>query len=178
MKPKLFFITGVSGSGKTTLIPYLKEMLPQDQYEIHDFDERGVPEGVDEKWRQLESKMWLDLGMVNISRNISTIICGLSQPDEVYNIAHESIDLPIEFILLDLSSERIQERLGVRYSSPQLVEDLIRVTGQSLEESIEDNIQYAGLLRKLCADFNATIVDTSNLEPKEVAHTMVSLIEV
>ncbi|MDZ5762002.1 GNAT family N-acetyltransferase N-terminal domain protein [Candidatus Cyrtobacter comes] len=48
---KLCFIGGASGSGKTALMPHLKELLG-DSIAVYDFDDIGVPEGADKKWRQ------------------------------------------------------------------------------------------------------------------------------
>lgn len=48
---RLYFIGGASGSGKTAVIPYLKELL-RDDIAVYDFDDMGVPEDADKKWRQ------------------------------------------------------------------------------------------------------------------------------
>ncbi len=55
---KLYFIGGASGSGKTAVIPYLKELWG-DNIAIHDFDDIGVPEDADKKWRQESTEKWL-----------------------------------------------------------------------------------------------------------------------
>ncbi len=47
---KVYFITGVNGVGKSTLIEYLKTFLVG-SFEVHDFDERGVPDKVGRQWR-------------------------------------------------------------------------------------------------------------------------------
>jgi hypothetical protein len=52
-----YFITGASGSGKTACLPKLKSLLPD--FTIHDFDDIGVPEGADKKWRQKSTEKWL-----------------------------------------------------------------------------------------------------------------------
>jgi len=41
--PKIYFITGVCGVGKSAAIPYLKELLSKDHFDVRDFDERGCP---------------------------------------------------------------------------------------------------------------------------------------
>ena len=55
---RLYFIGGASGSGKTAVMPHLKELLGDD-IAVYDFDDIGVPEGADKKWRQESSKKWL-----------------------------------------------------------------------------------------------------------------------
>ena len=55
---KLYFIGSASGSGKTAIMPYLKELLG-DGIVVYDFDDIGVPEGADKKWRQEFTEKWL-----------------------------------------------------------------------------------------------------------------------
>jgi GNAT superfamily N-acetyltransferase len=55
---RLFFIGGASGSGKTAVIPHLKELFG-DGIAVYDFDDIGVPEGADKKWRQESTEKWL-----------------------------------------------------------------------------------------------------------------------
>ncbi|OFZ56858.1 MAG: hypothetical protein A2381_14035 [Bdellovibrionales bacterium RIFOXYB1_FULL_37_110] len=55
---RLYFIGGASGSGKTAVMPYLKELLG-DGIAVYDFDDIGVPDGADKKWRQESTEKWL-----------------------------------------------------------------------------------------------------------------------
>ena len=55
---RLYCIGGASGSGKTAVIPYLKTLLGE-TISIYDFDDIGVPETADKKWRQKTSETWL-----------------------------------------------------------------------------------------------------------------------
>ena len=55
---RLYFIGGASGSGKTAVMPHLKELLG-DGIAVYDFDDIGVPEGADKKWRQESTEKWL-----------------------------------------------------------------------------------------------------------------------
>ena len=55
---KIYFIGGASGSGKTAVMPYLKELFA-DSIAIYDFDDIGVAENADKKWRQESSEKWL-----------------------------------------------------------------------------------------------------------------------
>lgn len=54
----LYFVIGASGSGKTAIIPELKRHLRY-QFNVYDFDEIGMPEGADKKWRQESTEAWL-----------------------------------------------------------------------------------------------------------------------
>lgn len=47
---KLYFFGGASGSGKTAIVKDLKKML-EDKIKVYNFDDIGVPEGADKKWR-------------------------------------------------------------------------------------------------------------------------------
>jgi hypothetical protein len=60
MPPRISFVTGVVGAGKTSLIEPLRTQLGSG-YEIHDFDERGVPDDVDMDWAADERRHWRDL---------------------------------------------------------------------------------------------------------------------
>ncbi len=56
----IFFITGVNGSGKTTLVPLLKSELNR-SFVVYDFDERDVPENVNQKWRISTTQHWVNI---------------------------------------------------------------------------------------------------------------------
>jgi len=53
-----YFVAGASGSGKTAIIPDLKKILG-DSIAVYDFDDIGVPDGADKKWRQESTDKWL-----------------------------------------------------------------------------------------------------------------------
>ena len=55
---KLFFITGASCSGKTTLLKELKKNKTL-SLNLYDFDDIGVPENADKRWRQQATEQWL-----------------------------------------------------------------------------------------------------------------------
>ncbi len=55
---KIYFIGGASGSGKTAVMPYLKELFGS-KIPVYDFDDIGVPENADKKWRQESTEKWL-----------------------------------------------------------------------------------------------------------------------
>lgn len=162
----LFFISGASGVGKTSVLPYLKELLPN-SFKIYDFDDRGVPKNVDKLWRQNETRHWEDIAKQNLQSNYKTIVCGLSQPDEITNLED------VSFILLDADDEIIKQRLEQRYADVDKVESLKKVTGLMPEGFIKDNLNHAQAFREMCKQYQCRIVDTSKLSPKEVATKLV-----
>ena len=54
----LFFIGGASGSGKTGIANKLQKILG-DAVKVYDFDDIGIPDGADTKWRQESTEKWL-----------------------------------------------------------------------------------------------------------------------
>jgi energy-coupling factor transporter ATP-binding protein EcfA2 len=54
---RIYFVTGASGAGKSAVLETLERLLPD--HELHDFDEWGVPEGADLRWRQETTERWL-----------------------------------------------------------------------------------------------------------------------
>ena len=101
---KLYFIGGASGSGKTAVMPHLKELLG-DGIAVYDFDDIGVPDDADKKWRQESTEKWLQklLSAGKDACLLGQIVLGeiLSSPSA------KKID-KINFCLLDVSDfERI-----------------------------------------------------------------------
>lgn len=161
IQSKVFFISGVPGAGKTSLIKPLSSLLGSN-FDIHDFDERGVPDNVNIEWRISETAYWIDIANKNSLKGISTIICGNSIPEI-------SSELQVIFLILDLSEEKIRERLLNRYNNPEKVKDLKRMTGQTPEESIQANIYNTHSLRKLFKEHKIKSIDTSYKTSEKVA---------
>lgn len=175
--PVTYFISGVSGAGKTEAIWYLKTLLPPKKYAIHDFDERGVPDNVDHKWRQSESEYWLQVANKNAKRDLSTIISGLSQPNEVLNCKSVSQATPIKFCLLDLSDQKIGARLRIKHSTQEKINDLRRVSNTTLKEFIKHHIKYAKILRKLFKKYKGFIIDRTHYSDEETAQKVAEWIK-
>jgi hypothetical protein len=102
---KLYFIGGASGSGKTAVIPHLRELLA-DNIAVYDFDDIGVPEGADKKWRQESTEKWLEK-LLSESKNaclLGQIVLG-----EILACPSAKQMDKVNFCLLDVSDfERIQ----------------------------------------------------------------------
>ncbi|MGV8084628.1 MAG: AAA family ATPase [Candidatus Bilamarchaeum sp.] len=165
-----YFITGVSGVGKTTTIEHLKAKLPFG-YEIHDFDERGVPDGADRQWRINETEHWIELGAKNAEQNITTIICGFARPSEIGH--HESVG----FVLLDATPETIRKRLWNRYQTPRSIEGIERVANKSVDEFIEDSVNFSSVMHDEAQNYGVDIIDTNELSPDQVADKIVEILD-
>lgn len=167
-KAELFFITGVNGAGKSTLVPLLRKKVSS-ACVVYDFDERGVPENVDAKWRQKETGHWIDVGIRNSAKHKLTIICGLAMPAEVYPIAKQRNGIRIRMCVLDLGAPSIRARLRRRFSVPQAVRRLKKVTGLTVRECIQANIGHARELRRQCTKYKCKVFDTSRTTPERTA---------
>lgn len=115
----IYFIAGASGSGKSAIIKDLKLLLPNAT--IHDFDDIGVPENADKKWRQKSTELWLQRYLKEGDSVGIFCICGQVVLGEVLACPSAKQLDKINFCLLDVSDfERIQ-RLKKRntYGSDQ-----------------------------------------------------------
>lgn len=113
----IYFIGGASGSGKTAIMPDLRKILG-DSIAIYDFDDIGVPEGADKKWRQESTEQWLQK---LLSEDQGACLLGQIVLGEILSCPSAIQINPINFCLLDVSDfERIQ-RLKKRntYGSDQ-----------------------------------------------------------
>jgi hypothetical protein len=168
MKKTIYFISGVSGVGKTSVMRLLKSLLPN-SYEVHDFDERGVPAGADHVWRIGETRHWIELGHQKALEGITVVICGFSNPDETQNIQTDFPDIEIRTVLLDGEAEVIERRLRGRNANNAVRADLERVVG-SAEDFIQNNTKFVPVLREVCARHGCEIIDTTHLSPEQVAN--------
>ena len=128
MSEKIYFVIGANGAGKSTILPDLRTRLPEKFFELHDFDERGVPDNADKVWRMSETDYWIGLGEENKSKGISTIICGFSKPAEIGARAR--------IILLDVDEAALKKRLKGRYQTEASLMELERTTGKTVEKFI------------------------------------------
>ncbi len=171
-KEKIYFVSGANTAGKSTIIPLLKKALPA-YFHIHDFDERGVPNSVTTDWRKNETKHWLRLAMRNSKKGFSTIICGLSMPEEIYGVEKSK---KIIFILLDISAQQIGKRMRQRWNSPAKIRRLQKVTQLSLDGAIQANIATAKKLRAQCRLYKGKIFNTSSAIAEKTAQRIIDYI--
>lgn len=169
---KIYFISGVNGVGKSTIMPFLNLLLPADKFEIHDFDERGVPEDADRNWRISETRHWVDQGIKLAQENKSIVICGFVKAADFPEI--ESVE--IVKIFLDAQPEIIRQRLTKRYAKDGFFDESQTVIGKPVEEFIAGNIYILGQMKKAFEGSYCPIIDTTNLMPEEVAQKVAEII--
>ncbi len=170
----LYFISGASGVGKTAVIPYLKSNLPAN-FEVHDFDEDGVPNGADHTWRLNKTREWIERGSQKVGEHITLIVCGFSNPDEIEPMKKDFPDLEIKTILLDGNADVIEERLRNRNTNPAVKADLERAVG-SAEAFIQNNTRFVPTLREICKKHSCSIIDTNNSDPETVAQKITQIL--
>lgn len=175
MKPKVIFIIGVNGVGKSTLLPYLKSLLPEDVFETHDFDERGVPDNADKNWRINETVYWTGLGEKNKEKGLSTLVCGFIKPYEIIENSKGLSETPIIFFL-DADKETIETRIKSRYLTEESIVELNRATGKSVEKFIMDNVYISSLLKKDCEELGCKIINTNDRTPEDIAREISKII--
>lgn len=172
---KAYFISGVNGAGKTSIMPFLKMSLLGDQFEIHDFDERGVPEKADGNWRISETKYWVDLGEELASKGKSIIVCGFVKSADFGEMLSDEL-LGITLIFLDASPEIIRQRLVGRYTKDGYFDESQTVIGKPINVFIDGNLYISGQMKESFVKLNCPIIDTSNLNSEEVAKQVAGLI--
>lgn len=101
---KIYFIGGASGSGKSTILPHLKERLGQ-KIAVYDFDDIGIPDGADKKWRQESTEQWLQKLLKN---NQDACLLGQIVLGEILACPSARQLRDVHYCLLDVSDfERI-----------------------------------------------------------------------
>ena len=174
--PKVYFISGVCGVGKTSSLKHLKNLLSDADYDIRDFDERGVPDGGGYKWHTEETLNWLKIAKENAFNNKSTIITGFENPEEFEKIYSPSEHIPAMIILLNAPNDIIRERLLGRYPNKESILEINRASGVSLDKFVEDILSFAPTLLDIFKRKNCPIIETSNKTPEEVAQEIINLI--
>ncbi|WP_431682917.1 hypothetical protein [Kitasatospora sp. KL5] len=108
----LLKLTGSSCSGKTTLAQSAGERLGR--LAVHDFDELGVPDGADRRWRNRMTEMWVRRALEYQDRGVDLLLTGQSPLGEVLaSPSAPSLD-GIAVCLVDVSDELRRGRLAVR----------------------------------------------------------------
>lgn len=171
----IFLITGVNGIGKSTLISQLENKLDMTAFDIHDFDERGVPDNADKEWRHSETLHWITIGKENKSNAKATIVCGFMKFSEIDD-ALSLIGVDAHICLLDANEETISRRILGRYPNPESVTELERTTGKTPEKFATDNVWVSSKFRQEAQEKNYHILDTSELSPEEVGQKVIDWI--
>ncbi|HAU0262624.1 TPA: hypothetical protein JBF32_09240 [Legionella pneumophila] len=100
-----YFVAGASGSGKTAIMSDLRNIM-SDSLLVHDFDDIGVPDGADKKWRQESTEKWLQK---LLRENKDACLLGQIVLGEILACPSAKQIDKVNFCLLDVSDfERIQ----------------------------------------------------------------------
>jgi broad-specificity NMP kinase len=160
MKSPIFFITGVSGSGKSTLVDYLKKDLSF--AEVHDFDEGGVPDDADEKWRIERTNYWLKKIKEYKLKGKTAIICGVCVPEEIKNSPEYLSSFNIYYGFISVDEKMLKKRLKAR---------------GWVDEKINYIVMWSKHLEKYVKlEKNHYIVDGVENKPNQVAEKFISWI--
>lgn len=170
----LFFITGSSGVGKTPLVGILKSILP-DNFVIYDLDEelKNADKSLENWvsiWRNETTRHFIGEAIKNARLGKSTIVCGLVWPHEILSAPNLKLAPQLKIIFLDVTADELRKRLfSRRWSDEQKIADLKKDTGLTPEQYIAKNSLEVSELKSECVKFNAEIIDTTKLDPGEVA---------
>lgn len=170
----IYFISGASGVGKTSVMTELKKVLPS-EYEVHDFDERGVPTGADHAWRLQETAHWIEFSKQKSLEGIHVVVCGFFNPDELKEMIPADFPFGIQTILLDADADIIEQRLRNRNKDSEVAENFERTVG-SAENFIKNNTEFVPIIREICRNNGCKIIDTTNIEPKVVTEQLQEII--
>ena len=180
--PNIYFIGGASGSGKTTVMDDLKDILGADT-SVYDFDDIGVPENADKKWRQASSEAWLQklLQKSNNSCLLGQIVLG-----EILACPSAKLLSRVNFCLLDVDDfERIQRLrkratygidqnmlnwaawLRMHHQDPQWAQDV-------LKNDAWDNLDFSAWdhLQNWCPNANIKLLNTTDCSVRDVAEKL------
>lgn len=176
MKPQLFIITGVNGIGKSTIIPELKNVLDSTNFVVHDFDERGVPDNADREWRKSEIKHWFTIAEQNISKNLSTVVCGFMKMSDIKYALENGHSIKVSVCVLDASPETISSRILSRYLTTENLIKLKHTTNKTPEKFVSDNIWVASKFREEANENAYYLLDTNEQKPDEIATSVITWI--
>ncbi|MFD0409788.1 hypothetical protein [Kitasatospora sp. NPDC127116] len=110
----LLKLTGSSCSGKTTLAYAVGERL--ERVAVHDFDELGVPEGADRRWRNRMTERWVRRALEYQDCGVDLLLTGQSPMGEVLASPSAPLLDGIALCLVDVSDEVRRDRLTMRDS--------------------------------------------------------------
>lgn len=145
-KPFILFITGISASGKTTLYEELKKIKELEKtVRFHDIDENGVPPYGRTHWRPFRVEELLSEAIKNFSQGLSTVIVGITQPEEVFSSKQYTQELNVNFLLVEVEFEEFRNRIENRLkksNDKSLEADLqsVVVANQDLAKKLHNNV--------------------------------------
>ena len=161
VKQKLiYFITGVSGVGKTTLVSQLETKYQNKPWAFLHFDKIGIPTveemvrdfGSGAKWQEAKTYEWIEK-LIQTDRE-KVFFEGQVNLQFIRNGFSRHRFTRYRTVLLDCSEEVMRKRLVMDRSQPELF--------------TPEMLNWLKFLRDQAREFNATIIDTSNLSKEEL----------
>lgn len=183
---KLYFIGGASGSGKTSIMNELQKIVGKTA--VYDFDDIGVPEGADKKWRQESTEKWLHK---LLSADQDAYLLGQIVLGEILACPSAHKLGKVNFYLLDVSDferiKRLKQRstygadqnmlnwaawLRMHHQDPQWAQHV-------LKEDCWNGLDFSSWdhLKNWDSKANIKFLDTTNLSIKSVASNVASWIK-
>lgn len=177
--PAFYFISGASGSGKTSIKKDLEAQLGN-TLAVYDFDEVGVPEDADKKWRQETTERWLQK---LLKLNKDACLLGQVPLGEILACPSAPQLNKVNFCLLDVEDfkriQRLKKRntygtdqhmlnwaawLRVHHQDPQWMQQVLKENcWEGLNFSRWDKLENWDSLA------NVKLLDTSSLSIAETA---------
>jgi hypothetical protein len=160
-KTFILFITGISGSGKTYLFEKLKDNRKFNELIFHDIDEVGVPEVGRTHWRPYRIEEMLNSALNEYANGRSSVLCGISKPDEILDFKYVKPTHTIHFLLLDIPMDTFRIRMKERLKDS--TEDIDFTELEMVTKRLKQK-----LLNQVSALKNGHIIDTKKLTKKEM----------
>jgi hypothetical protein len=167
----IIFVTGVSTAGKTTLYQALRKDPDLTPYiEFHDIDEDGVPRAGSVPWRHFRVELLLHEAVARFrDEGKHTVICGVTKPHEAIESGSFPEDIPVHFIMIEVSLLLLKRRMTARVGD--------RVSADDLEWLIQMNRGLSNVLRKsVQQQRNGVIVNPAGMSKVKVRQQVKALI--
>lgn len=178
----IYFIAGASGSGKTAILSDLKKLLGQ-AFSVYDFDDIGVPDKADRKWRQESTEKWLQK---LLQEDKDACLLGQMVLGEILACPSAKQINQVSFCLLDVSDyervQRLKKRntygidqtmlswsawLRMHHQDPQWVQHVLKENcWGELDFSVWDQLESWENIA------NVEILDTTELSINKVAESV------
>lgn len=178
---KLYFVGGASGSGKTAILNKLQKLL-DNGIKVYDFDDIGVPENADKKWRQKSTEEWLNR---LISEEKNALLLGQIVLGEILACPSSEKLGKIDFCFLDVSDfERIKRLKNRKFGADQNMlnwASWLRMHHQDpqwlqhvLKEDCWSDLDFSSWdkIKNWSGKVNIRIFDTTGLSVEKVASTV------
>jgi len=157
----IYFITGASGVGKTTLLDQLETKYKSKPWSFHHFDQIGVPSldemttefGSPSGWQEAKAYEWIDR-LVHTTDGENIFLEGQVNLQFIRKGFSKNNFDNYQIVLIDCSDEEMERRLIYLRKQPELFNP--------------DMKNWLKFLRKQSREFNATIINNSNVSKEEL----------